>query len=161
MYAIADFVDVESWTLYYGKYSTLRHYFRLLISTDTIYACQDKKDDVKAGIKSTAVLFGDDTKSYLTFFATVLMINLITAGALNRQGPAFYAITVLGSIVFLHGQLTSVNLNDVQECLEAVRTYSRRDSLFLLTAPIFKFESNAFKFGFIVWFGLLAEYLLS
>ena len=36
---------------------------------DTIYAHQDKHDDVKVGIKSTALHFGDDTKKYLSGFA--------------------------------------------------------------------------------------------
>lgn len=33
---------------------------------DTIYAHMDKKDDVKAGIKSTALLFGPRTKMVLS-----------------------------------------------------------------------------------------------
>jgi 4-hydroxybenzoate polyprenyltransferase len=32
---------------------------------DTIYAHMDKRDDVKAGIKSTALLFGPNTKLVL------------------------------------------------------------------------------------------------
>ncbi|KAI4356924.1 hypothetical protein L6164_000905 [Bauhinia variegata] len=35
---------------------------------DTIYAHQDKKDDIKAGVKSTALLFGDSTKKWIAGF---------------------------------------------------------------------------------------------
>ena len=37
---------------------------------DTIYAHQDKEDDIVVGIKSTALLFGDRTKAILAAFAT-------------------------------------------------------------------------------------------
>lgn len=36
---------------------------------DTIYAHQDKLDDVKAGVKSTALLFGEQTRPWLSGFA--------------------------------------------------------------------------------------------
>ena len=36
---------------------------------DTIYAHQDKDDDIVVGIKSTALLFGDNTKLWLAGFA--------------------------------------------------------------------------------------------
>ena len=36
---------------------------------DTIYAHQDKDDDIVVGIKSTALLFGGNTKTWLSGFA--------------------------------------------------------------------------------------------
>ena len=36
---------------------------------DTIYAHQDKTDDVTAGVKSTALLFGEQTRPWLSGFA--------------------------------------------------------------------------------------------
>lgn len=36
---------------------------------DTIYAHQDKVDDISAGVKSTALLFGENTRPWLTSFA--------------------------------------------------------------------------------------------
>ena len=36
---------------------------------DTIYAHQDKLDDVGAGVKSTALLFGHKTRPWLSGFA--------------------------------------------------------------------------------------------
>ena len=38
---------------------------------DTLYAHQDKKDDAKLGLKSTALYFGDQTKPILYSFATL------------------------------------------------------------------------------------------
>lgn len=48
---------------------------------DTLYAHQDKKDDVKLGLKSTAIYFGDTyTKPILTTFATMSMGGWCLAG---------------------------------------------------------------------------------
>lgn len=47
---------------------------------ETIYSHQDKKDDVFAGVKSMALLFGDTTKPWISGFAVALIANLACAG---------------------------------------------------------------------------------
>ena len=47
---------------------------------DTIYAHQDKRDDEKLGLKSTAILFGERTKPILTCFAAAFGGGLATSG---------------------------------------------------------------------------------
>ncbi|KAF9279612.1 DEAD (Asp-Glu-Ala-Asp) box polypeptide 59 [Linnemannia elongata] len=42
---------------------------------DTIYAHQDKKDDVKIGVKSTALRFGEKTPEFLAAFSTGMTVN--------------------------------------------------------------------------------------
>jgi 4-hydroxybenzoate polyprenyltransferase len=64
---------------------------------DTIYAIQDKNDDVKAGVKSTALLFGDNLKPWLTVFATGSTALLALAGYMNAQGLLYYLISVGGA----------------------------------------------------------------
>lgn len=51
--------------LYLGGVAWTLHY-------DTIYAHQDKADDLLVGVKSTALTFGDSTKSYLAVFSRYL-----------------------------------------------------------------------------------------
>ena len=51
-----------------------------VIGYDTIYAHQDREDDVLIGIKSTALLFGARTQRALAVFY-VLAVVLIGAGA--------------------------------------------------------------------------------
>ncbi|KAI8845898.1 parahydroxybenzoatepolyprenyltransferase putative [Chytriomyces cf. hyalinus JEL632] len=65
---------------------------------DTIYALQDKNDDVAAGIKSTALLFGDHLKPILTGFSVVSTALLAAAGFLNDQGLLFYLVSVGGAV---------------------------------------------------------------
>ena len=43
---------------------------------DTIYAYQDREDDIKNNIKSTAVLFGDKGKKYVLLFYIIFLIIL-------------------------------------------------------------------------------------
>jgi len=43
---------------------------------DTIYAYQDKEDDIKNNIKSTAVLFGNKGKKYVLLFYLIFLIIL-------------------------------------------------------------------------------------
>lgn len=44
---------------------------------DTIYAHQDKEDDLKVGIKSTAILFGEKSRTYVFgFYATAAFLFL-------------------------------------------------------------------------------------
>lgn len=47
---------------------------------DTIYAHQDKMDDTKVGVKSTALRFGEDTRLWLTGFSTASISGMSLAG---------------------------------------------------------------------------------
>ncbi len=49
-------------------------------------AVQDKVDDVTAGVKSTALLFGDRTKLVLSGFAGASTGLLAIAGAVTQNG---------------------------------------------------------------------------
>ncbi|CAN8230840.1 unnamed protein product [Cochlearia groenlandica] len=67
---------------------------------DTIYAHQDKEDDVKVGVMSTALRFGDNTKLWLTGFGTASMGFLALSGLSADLGWQYYA-----SLVAASGQL--------------------------------------------------------
>ena len=41
-----------------------------------MHAFQDKKDDLKAGVKSTAIRFGDNTKYWLSGFGAACISSL-------------------------------------------------------------------------------------
>lgn len=67
---------------------------------DTIYAHQDKKDDLAIGVKSTALKFGDNTKLWLSGFTTAMISSLITTGIVCDQTWPYY-----GSIAIVTGHL--------------------------------------------------------
>ena len=51
---------------------------------------QDKSDDIKVGVKSTALYFGDETQSWLTGFAVITIGSLLLAGYMGGLGISIY-----------------------------------------------------------------------
>jgi 4-hydroxybenzoate polyprenyltransferase len=82
---------------------------------------QDKRDDLKAGVKSTAILFGDHVKTILAFFAVLLLVALTAAGVLNGQGMPYFAVTVGGAALHLIFQLRNLDVDDTKSCFHMVR----------------------------------------
>ncbi|KAL2900539.1 4-hydroxybenzoate polyprenyltransferase mitochondrial [Bienertia sinuspersici] len=64
---------------------------------DTIYAHQDKEDDLKVGVKSTALRFGDVTKEWLTGFGFACISSLALSGYNAHLGWPYYACLTAGS----------------------------------------------------------------
>ncbi|KAF7430419.1 hypothetical protein PC9H_006126 [Pleurotus ostreatus] len=109
---------------------------------DTIYACQDRKDDLKAGIKSTAVLFASRTKLVIALFGMILLAALYTAGVLNNQGYAYFVLSVGGAAVDLLLQLMEIDFERTESCGRA-------------------FHRNGYTLGSIVFFGIFIDYALT
>ncbi|CAI4050513.1 4-hydroxybenzoate octaprenyltransferase SKDI_14G3630 [Saccharomyces kudriavzevii IFO 1802] len=84
---------------------------------DTIYAHQDKKFDIKAGIKSTALAWGPRTKSIMKAMS-VSQITLLAVAGLNSGllwGPGF--IGGLGVFAYrLFGMIKKVDLDNPKNC---------------------------------------------
>jgi 4-hydroxybenzoate polyprenyltransferase len=110
------------------------------IGYDTIYAHQDREDDALIGMKSTALRFGANTKSWLTVFYTVTGSATGLAGALAGAGPVFFAGLALacGQLIW---QIATLDIDDASNCLARFR--SNRD------------------FGLIVFFAILLDMTLA
>ena len=94
--------------LYFAGIAWTLHY-------DTIYAHQDKTDDLLVGIRSTALRLGKDTKLWLRAFSIGMISHLVTAGLSVDQSWAYY-LGLAGVSYHLHRQIETVNLNDNQSC---------------------------------------------
>ncbi|KAG6908996.1 hypothetical protein DXG01_002485 [Tephrocybe rancida] len=105
---------------------------------DTIYACQDRLDDIKAGNNSTAVLFGDNVRPILALFATAFVAAIAYAGVLNHQSPIYYLVTAGGAAVHLLWQLITLKPEVPADCWQ-------------------KFKANG-DLGWIVFLGIAADY---
>jgi 4-hydroxybenzoate polyprenyltransferase len=116
-----------SWTILYGAvcFSRGSPPARLTAPPDTIYACQDKVDDLKVGVRSTAILFGAWIRPLLTLFGVAFVGALTYAGFLNEQSAAFYMIAVGGTFAHLVWQYVSVDLDNPMSC----KRQSRRPRL--------------------------------
>ncbi|KAL3512855.1 hypothetical protein ACH5RR_025572 [Cinchona calisaya] len=85
------------------------------LEVDTIYAHQDKEDDVKAGVKSTALLFGDSTKLWTSAFGLAAVGLYLLAGFNSNIGWPFYLLMIAasGQIAW---QIWAVDLSDPADC---------------------------------------------
>jgi len=64
---------------------------------DSIYAHQDKADDARVGIRSTALLFRERTRSILAAFSASSVGCIALAGHLNAHGAPFFLGTGLAA----------------------------------------------------------------
>ena len=104
------------------------------IGYDTIYAHQDKKTDVKIGIKSTAILFGKKTKLCLCMLYLLMILNLVSTGIVFQLTSSFYLIT---TVIFLHlmWEIYTLEINDPKNCLSRFKS-NRWVGLAMLAAII-------------------------
>ena len=66
-------------------FMTHHYYWHVLYRTHTHTARQDKHDDVKTGVKSTAILFGERTKQHLVPFVMSMAMFGCVAGINGMQ----------------------------------------------------------------------------
>lgn len=57
---------------------------------DTMYAMADREDDLKIGVKSTAILFGDADRLIIGMIQALLMLNLVLIGQRAELGLYYY-----------------------------------------------------------------------
>ncbi|KAG1738531.1 UbiA prenyltransferase family [Suillus lakei] len=82
---------------------------------DTIYACQDMKDDEKAGVKSMAVRLGEGIRPALSLFDVTFFVCLLYAGYLNDQRLPFYVISVIAPFLLCLWHIWSFDHNDPKD----------------------------------------------
>ena len=85
---------------------------------DTMYAMVDKADDVKANIKSTAILFGQADIFLISTLQIVLLLALFLVGEVAQLG-LWYQMSVLVAAVFLYYQRNLIKTRDPDRCLQA------------------------------------------
>jgi 4-hydroxybenzoate polyprenyltransferase len=107
---------------------------------DTIYAHQDKEDDIMIGVKSTALKFCNATTPWLFGFYGVTMGLLGFAGYLAGLGWPFYLSLAVGSL-HLIWQIKSVDITDPKSCLS--RFKSNRDFGLIVLAGIIAAQTFA------------------
>jgi 4-hydroxybenzoate polyprenyltransferase len=106
------------------------------LAYDTIYAHQDKDDDILIGVKSTALKFGAQTRLWLVgFFIAALLLAALALHA-AEAGPLAYA------------GLAAAGLHGAWQC----RTFDDRDGALCLKL----FKSNR-TLGLLFLFGLLLD----
>ena len=71
---------------------------------DTFYAMSDRKDDLKIGIKSTAILFGQHDLLIIFGSQLLMIISLIYIGKIAELGYLFYVSIGISTIFMMYQQ---------------------------------------------------------
>ena len=119
-------LDLPAFLLYAGAISWV-------IGYDTIYAHQDREDDALIGIKSTALLFGERTKSMLALFYALAVALIALAGWSAGAGVVF-ALGLGAFAAHLAWQIMRLDINDPVLCLVVFK--SNRDAGLILFAGL-------------------------
>ncbi|OQK17685.1 4-hydroxybenzoate octaprenyltransferase [Methyloprofundus sedimenti] len=71
---------------------------------DTMYAMVDKEDDLKIGVKSTAILFGDKEREIMAILQIIIMLLLIQIGRMQDLSWIYYVTLLCASGFFIYQQ---------------------------------------------------------
>ncbi|MGL5359621.1 MAG: 4-hydroxybenzoate octaprenyltransferase [Shewanella sp.] len=125
-------VPVAAWWLFAANWCWT-------VAYDTMYAMVDRDDDVKVGIKSTAILFGRYDRQLIGVFQLAALLCFIAAGWSADRG-----------LLYGLGVLTFVGFSTYQQVL----IFGRE------RAPCFKAFLNNNWAGLALFIGLGADYLV-
>jgi 4-hydroxybenzoate polyprenyltransferase len=104
---------------------------------DTQYAMVDRDDDVKIGVRSTAILFGDSDRHIIAVLQAMTLASLYLVGRIVGARGWYHAGLIAAALFFVY-QLWLIRGRDRDGCLRA-------------------FQNNNYV-GIAVFIGLLLEY---
>lgn len=117
------------WAAVYGTVSAASFFLYLAsiawtIGYDTIYAHQDKEDDELVGVRSTARLFGEDTRVWVVGLYGATLVLMVLSFAL--AGVSLLPFVGLAVAAVLFGwQILTLDIRDGAECLALFKLNSR------------------------------------
>ncbi len=83
---------------------------------DTVYAHQDIRDDIRAGVKSMAIRFAGSTKQLAVTLATIQVALLFVTGRQARLSPIFFIGPCGGTAFSLGVMIAKVDLKKPSSC---------------------------------------------
>lgn len=124
--AMTEALELSTFLLYAGAIFWTLGY-------DTVYAHQDIEDDMMAGIKSTALKFGDASKTWVSVFYGLAFLLFVLAFGL--QNPV--AILALIPVGFhMRGQIHQWELESAESALYIFKS-NRECGILILAAAVF------------------------
>ncbi|MDF1683147.1 MAG: 4-hydroxybenzoate octaprenyltransferase [Legionellaceae bacterium] len=79
--------------------------FFWIVAYDTIYAMADKPDDLKIGVRSTAVLFGNQDKNMVCLLQGLVQACWLILAIHLHLNNIFYMVWGISSLVFIQQQI--------------------------------------------------------
>jgi 4-hydroxybenzoate polyprenyltransferase len=109
------------WLLYIGN-------LLWTVAYDTFYAMVDRDDDLKIGIKSTAILFGEDDRT-ITGLLQATTIGVLWLAGLQFQLGYWYYISLIGAAALFVHQQWLIRHRQREACFEAFLANNRVGAL--------------------------------
>jgi 4-hydroxybenzoate polyprenyltransferase len=109
------------------------------VAYDSIYALMDREDDIKIGIKSTAILFGSWDRSFILLLQALVLAGLLLTGIILQLQSAFYVSLVVAAYLV---------------CYQAQLLRSRTD------LGYYRAFYNNHWLGLVVFLGISCQYLI-
>ncbi len=91
------------------------------LAYDTIYAHQDKSDDIVVGVKSSALRLGDATRPWLFAFFAAALVLIAAAGVLAHAASWWLFAILAAAAGHAVWQAASVDLDNAADCLRKFR----------------------------------------
>ena len=85
---------------------------------DTFYAMVDREDDIKIGMRSTAILFGDADRMATGMLQVLMISTLVLVGLNLHLGIYYYASLVAASLLFVYQQWL-IKDREKEKCFKA------------------------------------------
>ena len=85
---------------------------------DTMYAMVDREDDLKVGVKSSAILFADMDKLLIGVMQAMMLFALVLAGRSMKFGQWYDAGVIAAGLLFLYQQWL-IRKREPAGCLKA------------------------------------------
>ncbi|HDW3267609.1 TPA: 4-hydroxybenzoate octaprenyltransferase, partial [Enterobacter ludwigii] len=95
--AVSESVPLSCWLMFLAN-------ILWAVAYDTQYAMVDRDDDLKIGIKSTAILFGRHDKLIIGILQVAVLALMVTIGYLNGLNWAFYWAVLVAGMLFVYQQ---------------------------------------------------------
>ncbi len=109
--AVSESVPLSCWLMFLAN-------ILWAVAYDTQYAMVDRDDDLKIGIKSTAILFGRQDKLIIGILQVAVLGLMLGIGYLNQLNGAFYAAIAAAGVLFIYQQKLIAN-REREACFKA------------------------------------------
>ena len=85
---------------------------------DTMYAIADRKDDLRIGVRSTAIMFGDTDLFIITLLQIIMLLALTLIGAAANLGNWYLASVAVTGVLMIY-QRNLIKDRKPERCIQA------------------------------------------
>jgi 4-hydroxybenzoate polyprenyltransferase len=132
--AQTDAVPVVAWLLFIANVLWAMIY-------DTMYAMVDRDDDLRIGVRSTAILFDDADRLIIGIMQGMMLLVLTITGLHLESGPRYFGGVLVAAALMAHHQYLIRNRSR-EGCLQAFRANNWL-GLALLAGIVLEYQPGA------------------